>query len=391
MNLLIKTIASFGLALIAFPLFADAPSVNKRPRMLSMGGAGVAILGDKDAAMINPAGLADIEETNWQIFPLIFEAPFDLGVMNSALDFNDTRESDEDDSVKRAALDEFLRDAGTTTLKSRVNIYPNYTSRWWGVGVHMGLLVEALVDTNFALNGVASNQMADTRGTAGTAGLILGAGYGFFENSLQVGATIKPLYRHGIFKDDQISVLDVAIANNSDVRLKDRLLGDSHSDNAAFGVGLDLGVKYKLQDYGWGEGFQSFVQVWKPAVAISYQDIGDTRFLSDKPKPQNIKQSVSAGIAFHPDVAFTKNTFALDFRNINEKQEFLNKLHVGVESVLWNFWAIRAGLGQSYVSGGMGLDLPFFEVDVYVSAEEAGQRSRIKDERVLGIRLAATL
>src|SRR5207248_1083770 len=46
---------------------ADIVSVNPRPRMEAMGGAGVAAMGDHDSAMMNPAGLADVEKTKLDI------------------------------------------------------------------------------------------------------------------------------------------------------------------------------------------------------------------------------------------------------------------------------------------------------------------------------------
>lgn len=396
MSVLMKKMRSLSLTFLSLLLlspagWADNPSVNERPKMQSMGGTGAAIRGDKDSALMNPAGLADIEDPEWQIFPLIMEFPFELDVLSSALDFNDVRERDSATTAeKRAALDEFLRDAGSTSAKTRVNLYPSYTRKIMGVGMHVGIMVEALVDSRFSLNALGADRIANTEGTSNTVGLILGAGYGFLENSLQVGATIKPLYRNSIFPDRNVTVLEVATAQNEGVSSKDQILGGDPGGRSAFGVGFDLGVKYWLQSYGVS-GLDGFIELMKPSVGLTYQDIGNTRFFSDDAQPQDIEQSVSGGIAFHPELAFTKNTIALDMRNIQEKQEIFNKLHFGAESVLWNFWAIRFGVGQGYVSGGMGLDIPFFELDLYVAAQEAGKRIRLQEERVIGIRLSATL
>jgi hypothetical protein len=69
--------------------YADPVSLNPQPRMQSMGGAGLSAGGDKDSAMLNPAGLSDVKSSYWSIMPLLFEAPFEIDAVQSAIDYKD--------------------------------------------------------------------------------------------------------------------------------------------------------------------------------------------------------------------------------------------------------------------------------------------------------------
>lgn len=381
-----KRLTSLGILLLwASAVIADPVSVNQRPRMQSMGGAGLALEGDKDSAVINPAGLADIEEPEWQIFPLLVELPFNTDAFSKALDYEDVRSSKSStDLEKREALDKFAREVSSSAIGARVNFYPSYTRKFF----HAGIFVDAIADSNLRINGFTSNQIAESGDTAITVGGIFGGAYSFYENSLQVGLTLKPMMRNSPFQRRYQKVSDIAKGLDPDQSVSDALFGDDASGRNAFAFGVDLGMKYWIQDYGLGS-MKSFVERWRPAVGLTYQDVGNTRFFTDDEMPEDIPQSISLGAAVHPRWRFVEGRIALDFRNINEQQEFLNMFHFGSEAVLWGLWAIRFGVSQGYFVGGMGLDLPFFETDIYVAAEESAEYAHNTDLRTLGIRLSA--
>lgn len=357
-------------------VWADLPSVNPRPRMESMGGAGVAALGDKDSAMMNPAGLADVQKGVAEVFPLLIEVPLDISDVNSFKDYNDVRTNDSSTTAqKRDAFTNFMRDLATTATAVRVNFYPSYTRKYF----HVGLLGDFYADPRLRLGGFTSNQVVELGGSTGTVGVIGGAAYTFLDNSLEVGMTLKPLYRIAATKNQEQTVHDVILGKNAGDSIPDELFGSNKGDNRGFGVGADLGVKY----------FIPYLEFLKPAVGMTWQDLGDTRFFTDSEVPSDIQQSISIGAAINPKWAFTKNTFSFDVRNINKSEDFWNKLHLGVESVLWNFFAIRAGLSQGYFTGGLGFDFKFLEMDFYAAAKEAGQYNHIQPIHTLGVRIAA--
>jgi hypothetical protein len=93
-------------------------------------------------------------------------------------------------------------------------------------------------------------------------------------------------------------------------------------------------------------------------------------------------------MSIQPDFGIFRNTVAIDFRNLTEEQELLNMLHIGAESVIWNFLALRAGLGQGYFSTGVGIDLKIFELDAYLASREASRYAHLQSQTVVGLRLA---
>lgn len=363
-------------------VLADLPSVNPRPRMESMGGAGAGTLGDRDSAMMNPAGLADIEDGRIEVFPLTIEVPFDVDLFSSFLDFYDVKDSKSSTTQqKQDAFASFLGDAAGASEALRVNFYPSYTRKNW----HFGLLLDAYADPKFRVGGLAANQMVELGGSAATVGLILGTGWGFLGDSLQVGVTVKPLYRMSAVVNQTQTAHDVLLGQNKaldsagdEPSVQNQLFGKDPLDNKGYGVGVDLGVKYKIP----------YAELLKPSIGFTIQDIGDTRFIGDQDLPRDIPQSVSAGFALQPDWKFFRNTIALDFRNVLKESDLMNKVHLGLESVLWNFFAVRAGLSQGYVTGGVGLMLKIFEMDVYVASREADYYAHTHGVSTLGARLS---
>lgn len=362
-------------SIVSLSVIADPVSVNPRPRMLSMGGAGAAVTGDKDSAMMNPAGLNDVQKSRWMVLPFTVEIPFDVGLLTDSLDVQDFLSDDtKTDAQKREKFEDFLGDVESMALGTRVNFYPSWTRK----NFHIGLLADFYVNPKFRAGGVTSNQVMELGGSAGTGGLILGASHAFLNNRLQVGLTVKPLYRVSLTDKQTQTAHDLVKGMDPNGSFKDEILGKNVADRKGFAVGADLGVKYYLP----------FLEGWKPTVAVTYQDIGNTRFFGSSNKPRNIEQSVSAGLAVEKRFGITKNTFAVDFRNLTEEQEFENKIHFGAESVLFDLIALRAGMSQLYWTAGLGLETRFFEFDFYVAAKEAGEKAHIQEERVLGTRLA---
>lgn len=363
-------------------VFADPVSVNPRPKMESMGNAGLAGRGDKDSAILNPASLADVEDGTVQAFPLFVEIPFATGVMSSFLDYNDVRErSGATEEEKRDAFNEFVSEVATTATAMRVNLYPSYTTKYF----HVGLMTDLYVNPRLRLGGVSSNQVVELGGSSGTAGLIVGGAYSFFKNTLQVGATIKPLYRVSLTSQQNQTLHDVLKGKNPGNSVSDELFGAEKGSQWGFGVGADLGVKYWVPTFG-----KKWLEVLQPTVGATYQDIGNTRFIGDYSLPKDIDQSISAGMAIHPSWKFIDSTVGVDLRNINEEQAFMNKLHIGFEVLFWEMLAARGGLGQGYLTGGLGFISRFFEADLFVGAFEAGDAAHIQEVRTIGTRLSAS-
>ena len=355
-------------------IHADMPSLNPRPRMLGMGGAGAAISGSRESAMMNPAALSDITRTKFEILPILMEVPFDLGVISDFKDFKDVvDQSTSTDAEKRAAFQSLSQSIASLATATRVNIYPSWTRN----DLHIGLLADVYVNPRFRVGGVTSDQIVELGGSNGTAGMIIGGSHSFLQNRLRVGATIKSLYRVDLTAEQEVTVYDALLGQDTGTTT-DVIFGDPIADRRGFGFGVDLGARYDLP---------YFEERLRPSVALTWQDVGNTRFFGDK-SPGAIEQSISLGAAIHPDWRFFKNTIALDLRNIQEAQAFMNKLHLGIESVVWDILALRAGFGQGYLSAGLSVLTRILEVEVFLAAREAGEKANIQAARTLGLKLS---
>ncbi len=368
-------------------IYADTVKLNPRPRTLSMGGAGVAAKGGVDSASMNPAGLADVESARWDVFSLSVEIPYDFDTISSAEDYRKATDSGTNDQ-KRKKLEEFLRDVQSTGQRTRVNFYPSYTRKYF----HVGLLGEASLEARMLAGGVGGDLVAQAGNSQITAGLIAAGGYGFFNNSLQVGVTLKPLYRFSIFEEVDQRPLDIAkgdnVVNGSSVGIKNQLFGESLTDNKAFGFGADLGVKYWMQSTGLST-LDKITKMLKPAFGVTLQDVMRTRFFTNRSTPADIPQSLSAGFALHPSWRWIDGLFVFDIRNILQEEAFENKIHFGAEARLFRFLLLRAGMSQLYVTGGLGLDFKYFQLDAYLNSQELYEHAHNKAMRVIGLRVGA--
>lgn len=380
-------VSFLGASLLSWNAYGDQSFVNPRPRSLMMGGAGVAVKGDKDSASINPAGLADITTSEWQLFPVLVEAPIDVEVIDSLLDYQESTDNGTD-VEKQEKLEAFLRDAQSAQLKGRLNIYPSYTRRF----MHFGLLVESVLESKNYAGGIGADLAAEAGRSQMTTGLVLAGGYGFLKNSLQVGMTVKPMYRIAAFENVDQRPLDVAKGKNrvngESVGVTNQLFSEDWTKNRGFGVGVDLGLKYWMQSTGLVR-MDRVIKMVKPSFGLSLQDIGQTRFFGAGATPQNVPQSLSAGFALHPEWKFIKGVFAFDLRNLLQEEEFTNKVHFGAEVAMWKFLLLRAGLSQLYLSGGVGLDFKYFQMDAYFASAEGSDHASVRAQQVMGLRLAA--
>lgn len=378
-----KILSSLGfIFFFSSALQADPVSINPRPRGESMGNAGLALKGGVDSAMMNPAGLADVEEVTWDLLPILVELPFALDSMNASLDYREVADKDSSTTAqKKEAATKFFSKVANESLGARLNLNPSYTRP----NMHVGFFVDARLDSQFQLGGISGNQLAEAGYTNISSGLILAGAYKFLDDQLQVGATIKPLYRLSPLKEKSQRMNVIMEGFNAGESVKDQIFGEKPFKRYAFAIGFDLGAKYKIP------AFAPWVASLEPSVGITYQDIGNTRFLTDEDMPSDIPQSLSLGFAIHPKWRFIQGAFAIDLRSINQKQEFLSKIHVGAEALFWNFWALRLGLSQGYLTGGIGFDLPFFELDAYVTAQEAGDYATLGDLRTIGVRVSFSI
>lgn len=352
-----------------------SPQLMQGMRPLGMGGAFIAVDGsDENAMFYNPAAINDYEDKIHMQF-LLPTVEFSY----KAIPFfvSDLRDlaSDIDDAAtdggKVGAFDDF----------ATIN-----TGRYEEIGVRgpvaifMHKLVSGAIfyDTKAVLailNAATKNIDLEANSTAG---LQVGSAYGFFDNNLQIGANLKFVARHLI--DETITRKDVI--NNAEFT-------DALSfKEIGYGIGGDIGIKARLP---WHNKAMEYLD---PVFAVTLQDIGDTRFFMGD-NVGRIEESLSLGLAVHPDFGKLKSILAMDVRDLDHETDFIHKFHVGYE-LTWpeigkvlRSASLRAGMNQGYASGGFGLDFKYFKFNAATYGREIGLRTRQKESRMFGAELAA--
>jgi hypothetical protein len=353
----------------------NSPRSMQGTRPLGMGGAFVAVEGtDENALFYNPAAINDYEKKIHMQF-LLPTVEFSY----KAISFFASDLPGLADDIDAAA-----------TNSDKISVFDAFaaanTGRYEEVGVHGNIatfmhkyLAASLFYENrsvLALTNPASSTVELEALSQG--GLQVGSAYSFFDDHLQAGLAVKFMERHLI---DETITQRAVIANADFSDILDL-------DNAAFGIGFDLGVKAKLPVSG---------KTWdylNPRFAITLQDIGHTRFFAGDDVGR-MNESLTAGFAIHPDFWKLKSTFAFDVRDLEYRTDFITKLHAGYEltwpeiSKILRSASVRLGVSQGYFAAGFGVDFKYFKLNAATYGREIAEKTYQKQSRMFAFQLAA--
>ena len=362
----------FSAAAIAAPrkptgIGDNYPIIMRSTRALGMGNAFTAMPGtDAFAQYYNPAAINDYDE----------ERRYDVGAPQT--DFT-------------PAFFELVGDLldlkrelhGAATSRDKIDFFDRFTARNTG---DFEQFITSMPLFHVRQKHYAAGVIADARAvislrnkafpnfefkSACTAGLVGGSALGFFGDTLQLGGNLKFLFRTGI--EDQITTGDIL---NSGIK---QLIG-WHAWDKGVGGGADLGLKYKLP---------LFRSSLKPTVSLVVQDVADSRFTGSVAK---MPMSVTMGAGIFPTIGGNDFAFLVDFREINQRRNFLTKFHVGMEAKLPRMgtlqFAIRGGCNQGYPAFGLSAAWPFLRLDFAFYGEEAGQYTSSKADYHTAAQLA---
>jgi hypothetical protein len=208
----------------------------------------------------------------------------------------------------------------------------------------------------------------------------------FDDNSLSIGTTAHVEYR---------------ISSNTGFSFTDLIQGKSLSPSKTGGQGtgadLDLGMEYKFQHFHpAGVQFSTAFAV-DNVLGGKYSNIGfkPVKDSSGEPTPANLP--VSQPRTFNFGVAAMKPTMGIlhdtmlaleftDFGN-NTNGSIYRTVHLGGETHLSRF-ALRAGINQGYLCGGLGIDLKFIQIDASTYGEELSLNPGGYEDRRYAIRFA---
>lgn len=341
------------------------------PRALGAGNSFM-VIDDYNTLFYNPAGLARLPEGT---INLGFSAAITSEVMGFAKDIENA--SKEPEATKVQKVSELLEKNYGKTYGTRL---PAVNAIWtrprWGIGLilldtQVNLGVHQVVGPQLAVDAYADNTLA------------FGYAKGYLEDqALTVGGTLKAIYRGYVGKS--FSALDVA-ADPAFFKAKDAQEGLT--------IDADLGTQYVMKVPE--SGFFSFLKHAKPTFGLVVRNIADYGFqqnlkLVDKNssgKPPKLGRRFDIGSKFElPEFWVFKPRFMFDVRDIGHKYfTFLKGLHTGFE-LQWNAtsWLLghySVGLGQGYLSAGVGAQLAWFRLDLATFGEELGTSKAKKENR----------
>ncbi len=370
----IYLLALFLMAVAPLTAFAEPttigsefPTLGRGVRPLGMGNAFLTMKGtDANVLFYNPASISDFgNEIEWT-----------TGFIPPQLDLN----------VKAIQLIKdvvnFKKDLNKqNTDSARIDTFNNFVNSHAGnfygldvtmpmIGAHNRYFAASLItDSRFDIsfrNRAFPNFEIRSRNLAGVA---LGTALPLFDDTLSIGVSAKVLY--GVENEQIITSGDILNNNFDEFKWGNWKRG--------LAIGADVGAKYQIPDFG-----QDWIDTLQPTVAVSYQNIGQTRFYFMKKNggPTNLPQDVSAGFGIHPIIGFVETSFMFDFRELNMNEDFWLKLNFGAEARfpkrLGMRPAIRAGVHQGYPAVGAGLEAGPFIWNVAFYGMELGQYTRQK-------------
>lgn len=343
----------------------ESPNFNRRVRNLGMGNVGVSVLGSADSsAFYNPAGLNDLTESEIRFMNITAEVSDNsIGLIGDVADLSDDIKAADGTADKTRVLNDFIQQRSGEFQHLRLSVeLLSFTKKNFAAG----LIFDEKLDLSFRDQSFPHFDMRNL----GDAGGYLAFSTDFWDKLLQVGMNFKPTMRFSLNESDQqITFADVTTENDKgDPILTDQI--KNIWDDRQFTIPVDFGVKSNL-----GFSFLKNTFVWeklKPQVGLTWENVGSPSFA---PLP-GLNQTVNAGASINPDLWKLKSLFAVEFRELNHERPMLSKLHVGGELKFPYILAVRGGLSQGYLTGGLTLDFVFVKIDGAVYYEEVGYHTR---------------
>ncbi len=353
------------LAMVATPVFAlnlDAFDFSS-PREKAMGGTHVALADDFSVLLTNPAGLADV--------PSKFSAA-DLGVRAIGPVF-DIANLIMGGNTSPTAIMNFLA-ANNYKLYAGLDISGPVAFGYTGGGLGFGLFNKTGLTANVA--------SVSSIGVKAVEDLLLAGGYAMHFDlgkgqTLAAGVSTKGFVRGDISPTiGAIEAMDL-ISNPMALLAK--------PFNLTTGIGIDAGLRWSWKDQV-AAGL-ACRDAFSPALVTKYSSMAG--FLGDPANSklgsstyETLRRSLDFGFSWSPSLGrlgqiLDSLVIALDYRDILDlanpvpRNPILN-VGVGMELKVLDIVSIRAGMDNTLLSVGMGLDLGVFTLNVAAFGKELG-------------------
>jgi hypothetical protein len=191
-----------------------------------------------------------------------------------------------------------------------------------------------------------------------------------YDKSLSVGVTGRFTYRAAT--NPNYSLLDYV--RGESLKL-DNIAGDGAMYN------FDVGTTYRFAK--WGNFDMSVGGAIQNILGSRYNNSTFSLIKKGNEPPSQLR-SYGVGInASRPAWGFMgATTFAFEITDVlnNPNGSIYKLLHLGGET-RWKVFALRAGLNQGYLSGGLGIDLHYLSLNIATYGEELGLNAGTFEDR----------
>lgn len=324
-------------------------------RQMGMGGAAVAVANDETAMLSNPAGLGKLRD----YFITLFDPDAEVGVETNAMSgFEGYRAGNPQWALDTANLnpDKHLHVKG--------QVFPSVVVPNFGIGVFWRNSIDA--ELNTTSNKFEYNYMNDYA-------LVMGVNFRLWDGIIKVGANGRVVNRTEVH-DDQID------PTSTTLELKNLA-------KSGVGVGSDAGLIITAP------------VAWLPSIAGVYRDLGGTSyamrdglFMTTTNKPDRTSGTVDGALAIQPILGKRfRSTWTVELRdcmNVAEEDDFMRRVHGGVEFNYADALFLRGGMNQRYWTAGLELSMMNYQFQAASYGEDIGPVGTPREDRRYEVKFA---
>lgn len=290
-------------------------------RSLGMGGAGVAVVNDETALLVNPAGLGKLRDSYGTILDPEVELGNNLTSIYKAKAFSNPYDI--------ASVLPSVQQSPDTYYHAKAQLFPSYVVRNFGIGIFGRYSLDTQLVTGQST--MQTNYYNDLA-------LVLGYNLRLWDGRIKIGVAGRFLNRIEVNK-----VIDPT---------GDLTLATHAAEGAAIGtdVGLTLAAPWYMI----------------PTISVVSRDVGNTQFnagsglrMTTTNHPNTINQDYDVAVAIFPiHSKYVRTTWTLEYQKITEASKATDKsryYHGGMEFNIADTLFVRAGMNQKYWTAGLEL------------------------------------
>jgi hypothetical protein len=334
-NALILLISSIFWVQSAFAIleFEDHafPELVTSSRALALGNAYLSKADDPWAVFYNPAGLGTVRKPSFTLGQFHFE--LNKGFLNLA-------EGEAADTFKKLSknftadgLRENIQDKPGTLSHARLNLFPNFTTRYFSMGYLFSQQARARYKDE-----TSPMEFSERRDH----GPLLGVNLSFLGGVFKVGATGTYLFRNELKAEYPIG--DTITIDDKDYKKGSAFVGN---------VGSRLTLPLSMI----------------PTFSFVLRNAGDTEFKKRDgyEAPDAIKQTMDVGFSITPQIGqISRMHIEINYRDIGDaySTDQKRRIGMGVEFDMSRMFFVRFGYGDGFGSAGIGVRNRTFNFDL---------------------------